>query len=169
MLDEIRLRNEAPDDLDAIRRLNEAAFPTPAEGRLVDLLREAGRLTLSIVAVAGDQIVGHVALSPITVDGSVAGLGLAPLAVDAAYRRQGIGGALIEHSLDRCRELRTPLVVVLGEPAYYRRFGFESASRYGLVDEYGGGDAFQALWLGPTAPRPSGTIKYAPEFSIFGV
>ena len=167
MLNEISLRSERPADVDAIRRLNEAAFPTPAEGRLVDLLREAGRLTLSVVATAGDRIVGHVALSPITVDGEEAGLGLAPLAVDAAHRRQGIGAALVEYALAPCRDLRTPLVVVLGEPSYYGRFGFEPASPHGLTDEYGGGDAFQVLWLNDSLPRPQGPVKYAPEFSIF--
>ena len=169
MLHEIHLRNEQPADIDAIRRLNEAAYPTPAEGRLVDLLREADHLTLSVVALAGKQIVGHVAFSPTSSDGEEAGLGLAPLAVDAAYRRQGIGAALIEHALAQCRSLRTPFVVVLGEPSYYRKFGFEPASTYNLVDEYGGGEAFQILWLNESNPRPRGTVKYAPEFSIFSV
>jgi putative acetyltransferase len=169
LVHEIQLRSEQPADIDAIRRLNEAAFPTPAEARLVDLLREAGRLTLSVVATTEGQIVGHVAFSPITLDGKEFGLGLAPLAVDAAYRRHGIGAAIVEHALANCREMGTPLVVVLGEPHYYSRFGFEPASRHCLVDEYGGGDAFQALWLDPTQLCPSGTVKYAPEFSIFGV
>lgn len=169
MVHEIQLRNECPDDIEAIRRLNEAAFTTPAEGQLVDLMREAGRLTLSVVAVVGYQIVGHVALSPITIDGKEAGLGLAPLAVDADYRRQGIGAALVEFALTQCCVLRTAIVVVLGEPSYYRRFGFEPASPHGLIDEYDGGDAFQVLWLNDSHPRPRGTVKYAPEFSIFAV
>jgi putative acetyltransferase len=167
MVHEIQLRNERLNDIDAIRRVNEAAFPTPAEGRLVDLLREAGRLTISIVAIAGEQIVGHVAFSPITVNGKNVGLGLAPLAVDSAHRRQGIGAALVEHALGQCLELQTPLVVVLGEPSYYGHFGFKPASPHGLIDQYGGGDAFQALWLNESNPYPRGTVKYAPEFSIF--
>jgi putative acetyltransferase len=163
------IRPEQPGDADAIRAVQEAAFPTPAEGALVDALRRSGRLTLSLVAVAHDQIVGHVAFSPITVTGREVGHGLAPLAVLPGRQRQGIGGRLVREGLEWCRKSGVPFVVVLGSPAYYGRFGFGPASRWRLSDEYGGGAAFQVIELCVGSIPPSGgLVKYAPEFAAFG-
>jgi putative acetyltransferase len=162
------IRPEQPRDADAIRAVHEAAFPTPAEGALVDALRRSGRLTLSLVAVVDGQIVGHIAFSPITVAGREVGQGLAPLAVLPGRRRQGIGGRLVREGLNWCQKAAVPLVVVLGSPVYYGRFGFGPASRWGLSDEYGGGAAFQAIELSRgSIPPGGGLVKYAPEFAAF--
>lgn len=168
MTTSMALRYELPSDCDAIRAVHTAAFPTDAEARLVDALRDAGRLTLSLVAMIGDSVVGHVALSPVTIDGETVGLGLAPVAVRPEQQGRGVGGRLIREALDRCRADGVPLVVVLGEPGYYRRFGFVPASRYGLSDPYGGGDAFLAIRLREDRPIPTGLVAYSPEFALFG-
>ena len=94
-----------------------------------------------------DVIVGHVAFSPVSVDGSDGGVGLAPVAVLPVYRRRGVAARLVRDGLAVCAAMGVRFVVVLGEPAYYGRFGFVPARRWGLHDEYGGGDAFQALEL----------------------
>lgn len=162
------IRDEQPGDFDAIHKLVASAFPTDAEARLVDLLRAAGRLHVSLVAVQDEQIIGHVAFSPVTTANDTSHwLGLAPLAVTEAKRRRGVGAALVRAGLHRCGELESPFVVVLGEPDYYGRFGFRAAAKFGLYDAYGGGAAFQVLDLRDTgAPCVGGLVQYAPEFAI---
>ncbi len=158
------IRPETPADIADIHALVAGCFPSDAEARLIDALREADRLSLSLVAEDAGGILGHIAFSPMTgVDG---GLGLAPLAVHAAHRRRGIGAQLARAGLAACADLGARWVVVLGDPAYYGRFGFAPAKRWGLIGEYGGGDAFQALELIPGAITPgAGLIRYAPEFA----
>ena len=165
----MKLRPEAASDRTAIRRVHEAAFPSAAEADIVDTLRDAGDLTISIVAIIDDEIVGHVAFSPVTLNDVDFGLGLAPVAVLPAHQQSGIGSVLIQRGLDECRNRETDWVVVLGDPAYYSRFGFEPASQWGLRDEYGGGDAFQAQILGgnPTSVV-DGLVKYASAFAVAG-
>lgn len=162
----LTVRPERPDDVDQVRTLLTAAFPTDVEARLVDALRNAGRLTDSLVAEDGGRIVGHVAFSPVTIDGTGGGVGLAPVAVLPEYQRKGVGSQLVREGLRRAKEAGAAFAVVLGEPAYYSRFGFEPASRRGLTDEYGGGEVFQVIvWVGTPPP---GVVKYAPEFAMFG-
>jgi putative acetyltransferase len=132
----------------------------------VDALRAAGHLSVSLVAEAGGVPVGHVAFSPVTAGRGPAGAGLGPLAVAAAYRRRGIAARLVQAGLDACRAAGLGWVVVLGEPAYYERFGFRPAAAVGLADEYAGGPAFQALELVPGGlPAGAGRVHYAPEFA----
>lgn len=157
------IREEQPADVSAIDFVLQASFPTFAEARLVQLLRNEGALTLSLVAEVDGQIVGHVAFSPVATAHDRQGVGLAPVAVLDASRRQGIAAKLIPSGLNRCRELSHGWCVVLGDPAYYTRFGFCPASEFGLHDDYGGGDAFQALELIPgTLPVNGGLVKYSP-------
>jgi putative acetyltransferase len=163
----VSIRAEAAGDRDAIHAVHAASFPSDAEARLVDALRDAGRLSLSLVASDQGDIVGHVAFSPVSLRGASAGVGLAPVAVLPAFRRRGIADGLIREGLAACRALGSRFVVVLGEPGYYRRFGFMPASGWGLEDEYGGGDAFQALELEPGAlPPAGGLVRYAEEFDV---
>jgi putative acetyltransferase len=161
------LRVEQAGDRAGIHAVVTSAFPTDAEARLVDRLRDAGDLSLSLVAVdPGSRIVAHIAFSPVTTARGDAGLGLAPLAVLPECQRCGIGSRLIREGLRRCREHGDGWIVVLGEPTYYARFGFEPAPRHGLHDEYGGGDAFQVLALQPGAvPRDAGLVRYAAAFA----
>lgn len=162
------IRAELPGDEAAIRRVHNAAFPSPLEGQLVDDLRRAGRLTISLVALSENEIVGHVAFSPVTIAGEPAGLGLAPIAVLPQFQRRSIGSELIQKALAQCASAGIRSIVVLGSPAYYGRFGFQPAAKWNLSDEYGGGDAFQALELIPgSIPAAGGLVQYAPEFSLF--
>jgi putative acetyltransferase len=162
------VRAERLGDEEAIRAVHEAAFPSDLEARLVDALRSAGRLSESLVAVADGQIIGHVAFSPITCEGAAAGLGLAPLAVLEDFRRRGVGASLVRHGLAAARRSGCKLVVLLGSPTYYGRFGFRSASQWGLTCEFDGGDAFQAIELVQgAAGKTGGQLRYAPEFSSF--
>jgi putative acetyltransferase len=162
------IRAELPGDEDGIRRVHNAAFPSPLESRLVDALRGVGRLTISRVAAIEAEIVGHIAFSPITINDSIVGLGLAPLAVAPSFQRQGIGSILLLDSLGECAANGVGLIVVLGEPSYYSRFGFKHAAQWNLSDEYKGGEAFQAIELITGAiPAGGGLVQYAPEFSIF--
>jgi putative acetyltransferase len=161
-------RPEHARDVAAIRGVLEAAFPTPAEARLVDALRLNGRLSLSIVASDGAGVVGHVAFSPVQV-GEASGLGLAPMAVLPEHQSRGVGALLVREGLATCAAQRHGFVVVLGEPEYYGRFGFERASARGLDNEYGADEAFMVLEVVPgSLPAQGGLVRYAPEFGLVG-
>lgn len=161
------IRPEQIGDLPRIRAALCACFPTDAEARLVDLLRDAGRLSVSLVAETDGAIVGHVAFSPVTTVGGAIGVGLGPVAVLESHRRRGIGGRLIVDGLNACRAVGFDWAVVLGDPAYYGRFGFRPAVDFGLVDEYGGGRAFQVMELSAgRIPIGAGLVRYALEFAV---
>jgi putative acetyltransferase len=159
------VRLERSRDLLAIHALITAAFGRDAEADLVDRLRAAGTLAHSLVAEQGGALLGHVALSPVSVQGAFMPgiLGLAPLAVHPDHQSQGIGGALVEAAITAARRYAAKLVVVLGEPAYYRRFGFRPAAGLGLTCPWPeAGEAFQALVLAPPVPR--GLVRYHDAF-----
>ncbi len=129
----ITIRSERPGDEAAVRRVNLEAFDTPMEADLVDALRATARAYVAFVAVDGEQVVGHVSFTPVTIEGSEArGMNLAPLAVLPARQRQGIGSHLTRHALDELRSQGWAFVVLVGHPGYYPRFGFEPASRYAV-------------------------------------
>lgn len=136
------IRPETPHDAAAIHALLVACFPTDAEARLVDELRAAQRLWVSYVAEVDGQVVGHVAFSPVSTASGAMGVGLAPLAVLQTHRRRGVAADLVTAGLAACRALNCRWSVVLGDPAYYARFGYQTASQFGLSDEYVGGGAF---------------------------
>ena len=161
----VDLRPETPNDHQPIYAVHASSFPTPDEARLVDALRDAGHLTASWVAVATPGVVGHVAFSPVTLAGASGGVGLGPVAVLLEFRQRGVADRLVREGLADCRRRGHTFVVVLGDPAYYHRFGFKPASDWGLRCVYEGGDAFQALELQPGAiPSGGGLVEYAPEF-----
>ena len=164
----VLVRKETPADVQGIHALHVASFPGESEAKLVDALRAAGRLSASLVAVERNELIGHVAFSPVTIDGAVSaiGQGLAPVAVRADYRRRGIAERLVRDGLELCSRAGTGFVVVLGEPRYYARFGFQPARRFALRDEYDAGDAFQVLELvrGAIASE-GGLVRYSPEFA----
>lgn len=129
---EVRLRPEAPEDLVAIRDLIASAFldhphSRQTEGQVLDALRRAGALALSLVAHRDGQVVGHVAFSPVHIAGGAQGwYCLAPLSVQPGRRGAGVGSALVWHGLRTLQQLGAAGVVVFGEPAYFGRFGFRS-------------------------------------------
>ena len=163
------IRREEPGDAASIYIVHCAAFPTDAEARLVDRLRDGGKATVSLIAEVGSKLVGHVLFSPVTAAGPPAskdGLGLAPVAVLPDYQSCGIGAMLIQHGLSACREASYGFVVVLGHPGYYPRFGFRPASDFGISNEYGADEAFMVIELAEGSLPPKGSlIKYAPEFA----
>ena len=165
----IAVRPETPGDVSAVRRINELAFGQPAEADLVDRLRRACGEALSLVADQGG-VVGHILFTPVVVDGAarrIVGMGLAPMAVLPERQRHGVGSALVRHGLERLRERGCPLVVVVGHPEYYPRFGFEPASRHGLRSQWEGipDEAFMALILDRDAMTGvTGVARYRPEF-----
>jgi len=161
----IAVREEGPDDVAAIRAVNDAAFDQPLEGRIVDALRTHGAVRLSLVAEVEGRIVGHILFSPVTSAGGD-GLGLGPMAVTPDHQRRGIGAALIEAALARLRAAGFPFVVVLGHHEYYTRFGFVPASRHGLRCEWDVPDeSFMVHVIDPGATAAAaGLVQYRPEF-----
>jgi putative acetyltransferase len=159
------IRRETSADVPAVRRVEERAFGRAEEAVLVDALRTHDRMLLSLVAEADGRVVGHVAFSLVTV-GSRIGVGLAPLAVLPECQRRGVGAALVRRGLAECRAAGHDFAVVLGEPAYYARFGFEPAARHGVRCEFDAPeDAFMLLALRPGALAGlAGVARYAPEF-----
>ncbi|AWW73416.1 GNAT family N-acetyltransferase [Erythrobacter sp. KY5] len=162
----ITIRPEAPGDEEIIFAITEAAFADMKdsdgdEQHLVGRLREAGDLTLSLVAEDGTRIVGHIAISPVTIsDGSKGWFGLGPVSVWPGVQRAGIGGALVKRAIADMRAAGAKGIVLLGSPKYYSRFGFKHVSQItfsGSSAEY-----FQALLL--DGDMPSGTVTYAPGF-----
>jgi putative acetyltransferase len=166
----MEVRAEKPEDIEAIRRVNIAAFGRESEADLVDRLRGIA-FTLSFVAVASQIVIGHIFFSPITIEGECADdsriLGLAPVAVLPDYQRQGIGSLLIRQGLIECARLGFKAVVVLGSPHYYSQFGFIAAKDKGLRCEYGVPDeAFMVLELRDGSLEGClGTVKYLSEFN----
>ncbi|MBN3570185.1 GNAT family N-acetyltransferase [Burkholderia cenocepacia] len=167
----VTLRDERASEADAIGRVIRAAFAGEPQGgefeqRIVDTLRADGALSVSLVAERDGRIVGHVAFSPVAIGGEPAGsrqwYGLAPLAVRPDCQRQSIGAGLVRTGLDALRRLGARGCVVLGEPAYYTRFGFEPHGDIvfpGVPPEY-----FLALPFDESAPLPAGDVRYHDVF-----
>ena len=165
---DITLRPEIPADHAEVRRVNELAFSQPAEADLVDALRAAGAATLSLVAVYEGRVVGHILFSPVTVAsprGDFAAVGLAPMAVLPELQKQGVGSLLVQAGLDQLRRAGHEVVVVLGHPGYYPRFGFERSGAHGIRWEHDAPDeAFMVLELRPGAlGGRGGVVRYRPE------
>lgn len=166
------IRPHEPHDAPAVRDLLTLAFPIDAEARLVESLAEENSIVSALVAerdsASAGPIAGFLACSPVTLDGQpTTGVGLAPLAVHPDDRSAGLGAALITAGLKQCTDIGAEFAVVLGEPGYYTRFGFEPASRAGLSSVYQAGDAFMARELTPGGLPGPGLIRYAPAFDIF--
>lgn len=164
------IRSETPSDVAEVRELLRASFPTDGEARLVDALRDSDAEVMSLVAMLDGKVVGHIMFSPVTFEPSWSGskaFGLAPLAVAKEHRELGIGAELVREGMTRCAEHAAQLVVVLGDPPYYHRFGFEKARPFGLLNEYGVNDPFMVHWLTRHPPRDERPrlVKYHPAFA----
>lgn len=163
------IRLESDQDHDTVRTVNRLAFKQDAEARLVDALRASGFAPASLVAEINSQVVGHIMFSDlpiITPAGSVAALALAPMAVLPEFQRQGIGSALVRRGLEVCKEQGQPIVVVLGHPDFYPRFGFSAKLAEPLKSPYGGRPSFMAVELVPGALEGvAGKVVYSPPFN----
>jgi putative acetyltransferase len=167
---DINIRSEQAKDIEQVREVLCAAFPTDAESRLVDALRANDKAIISLVAAQAEQVLGHILFSPVSTSPltEAKGIGLAPVAVRPEVQSQGIGSHLIEQGLHLCKELGYDYCVVLGDPKYYQRFGFEKASQFGLQNEYGVDDEFMVIRFSKREV-PQGLVRYAPEFGMFSV
>ncbi len=164
------VRSEQPQDVLSIREVNRRAFGQEQEASVVDKLRKNCNDILSLVALAEDEVVGHILFSPALIEGengSIVGSGLAPLAVLPGYQRQGVGSELVKTGIARIREDGFPYIIVLGHPEYYTRFGFEPASKFGITSEWEVPDgAFMILILDEKAMSGmSGVAKYRQEWA----
>lgn len=167
----ISIRHERRGDEAQIYEVNLRAFGRKEEADIVNVLRDSCLERISLVAELDKRIVGHVLFSPATIqDGErkVVGATLAPLAVLPEYQKIGIGSALTRAGLDAMRRAGEPFVVLVGHPTYYPRFGFERASKYGLVCEYSQApdDAFMIIVLDRQRMQGvKGTVRFPPEFA----
>jgi putative acetyltransferase len=161
------IRPEISSDAPSIHTLTAEAFrDTPhsnhTEQFIVESLRNADALSVSLVADDQGSIVGHVAVSPIFIsDGSMGWYGLGPISVLPAAQGQGVGSLLMQEALSKLHELGAAGCVLLGDPAYYARFGFKPEPELvlpGVPEEY-----FQALSFG--AGVPSGVVTYHAAFT----
>jgi len=164
----MQIRLERPQDAATIHALTEAAFhgmpfSNQTEARVIEGLRATGALTLSLVATEADDVIGHVAFSPVTVGGKAVGwYGLGPVSVWPARQRTGVGKALIRDGLEQLRALGAGGCVLLGDPRYYHRFGFENDPDLYVVGVPQG--AFQCLTF--AGARPKGQVSFHPAFDV---
>jgi putative acetyltransferase len=165
----VSVRAETREDREGIREVNRRAFGRDDEARLVDALRSGGYSRLSLVAEENGKTVGHILFSELpilTEGGRTEALALAPLAVIPDRQRQGIGSLLVRNGLKACAEAGHRIVVVLGHPDFYPRFGF-SAYQAGKLKAPFSGPAFMALELVEGALfGVTGEVSYPPPFGL---
>jgi len=159
------IRDEEEADRAAIRDLVTAAFGQSDEADLVDWLRADGDSVISLVAVDEDRIVGHVLFS--RMKSALRALGMAPVSVSPQRQRSGIGSRLVRAGLERAAEEGWQAVFVVGEPDYYRRFGFDAALAQGFSSPYSG-PYLMAIALDGQLPASTGKIEFAPAFARLG-
>jgi putative acetyltransferase len=159
------IRGEKQADSQAIHELVAAAFRRPDEAVVIDRLRSASACVISLVAVEGDEIVGHVVFSRMIAP--FRALGLGPISVKPSRQHTGIGSLLIRTGLDQAREAGWQGVFVLGDPRFYSRFGFDPDLAGGFICRYSG-PQLMALALGNELPTREGVIEYASAFDSLG-
>ena len=165
----VSVRPERPEDEPDIYHVNREAFGRDEEAGLVDAVRRAGAAILSLVADRDGQVVGHILFSPVTIEGeeeTYPAVGLGPMAVLPDYQGQGIGSQLVEAGLAACHEISYGIVIVLGHPDYYPRFGFRPATLHGIRWEHDVPDeVFMVVELRKGAlAGVSGIVSYHPAF-----
>lgn len=162
----MQIEAEQPADLDAIARLTEAAFRNlphsdQREAQIISALREANALLLSLVMRDADTVIGHIAFSPVTLtDSDGAWHGLGPVSVDPLFQGKGIGSGLITEGLKRLKAMGSAGCTVVGDLAFYQRFGFQHIKGLGytgIPDQYVMAQAFGD-------ERPIGLITYHQAF-----
>jgi putative acetyltransferase len=152
-----------------VRSINEAAFGRPDEADLVDSLRSEGAVVLSVVAEVEQRVTGHVLFSRMSIEtsnGPVPAAALAPVAVLPGYQRRGIGGQMIRYGLDLLRARGEQIVIVVGHPDYYPRFGF-SGEKTRFLESPFPPEAFMAVELGSGALEGiRGKVRYPAAFGL---
>ena len=166
----IVIRNETHDDVCAITEVTIAAFKTleisnRTEQFIIEALRAAKALTVSLVAEMDVRVIGHIAFSPVTIsDGTPNWYGLGPVSVLPEHQRKGIGKALIKEGLSRLKDMNAQGCCLVGHPDYYRKFGFKNTS--GLVHEGVPQEVFFALSF--DGHTPQGTVAFHEGFKADG-
>ena len=164
----VLIRDEVDTDAGAISEVTIAAFSTleisnHTEQFIIEALREAGALSLSLVAEKDGRVIGHIAFSPVRIsDGTQNWYGLGPVSVSPEYQRQGIGKALIEEGLNRLKALGARGCCLVGHPEYYKKFGFENTKK--LVCEGVPREVFFVLAF--DGQIPGGTVRFHEAFSV---
>jgi putative acetyltransferase len=162
------VRPEQPDDYDSIREVHERAFaPRVQEAAIVEDLRAEGSCVadLTLVALRGDDVVGHVCISRAHVDSALPILVLGPMGVLPEFQRRGAGSALMREALGRAAKTDFPLVSVVGHSTYYPRFGFERASGYGIIAPFEvPSGAWMVYRLPAHRPEARGKVVYPDGF-----
>ena len=164
----VTVRPERPEDSDAARVVNDRAFGADSgEAELVDALRAGGATVpeLCLVAVDGDAVVGHILFSRARLSSGHEVLALAPMAVLPEHQRSGVGSQLAKAALRRAAATDFPLVVVLGHPEFYPRFGFQPAVDYGIAAPWDvPAEAWTVVPLPAYDPGARGVVTYADAF-----
>ena len=166
----IVIRNETDADVDIISEVTIAAFKSlqisnHTEQFIIEALRAAKALTVSLVAEMDGRIIGHIAFSPVNIsDGTRNWYGLGPVSVLPEYQRKGIGKALIQEGLSQLKELNAQGCCLVGHPDYYKKLGFKNLS--GLVHEGVPQEAFLALSFDGHIPQ--GTVTFHEGFKADG-
>ena len=169
-MDIIVIREESPEDIPAVYRINEAAFGRSHEALLVKRLRDRKAIIHSLVAEEEGELIGHVLFSPIMIQGEsgvvVVACALGPVAVLPEKQKEGVGSMLIEAGIKLCHRAGYAAMFVLGHPSYYPRFGFRPAGQFGISCAYKvPEEAFMVLELQEGALQGvSGVAHYHPEF-----
>jgi len=163
------IRPETAEDIPGISRVEELAFEKPDEANIVDGIRARDGVTLSLVALEGEEIIGHVLFSLVTIeDGKrvVEGVGLGPVAVLPSHQKLGVGSVLCHEGLTQLAKMGHKIAVVLGHSEYYPRFGFQSANDYDIRCKWDvPPGVFMVMELEPGAlDGVTGMVSYAPEF-----
>ncbi|MGV3548179.1 GNAT family N-acetyltransferase [Rhizobium sp.] len=161
----MNIREELTADVESIRAVTQAAFAdmphsSQTEAAIIDALRAAGAIRLSLVAVERGAVIGNVVFSDVTIDGRDGWVGLGPISVKPGLQRGGVGSALVRAGLEQMRSERAAGCVLVGDPAYYDRFGFKAVSGLGydgVPDEYVLARAFSGA-------VPTGAIAYHSAF-----
>jgi putative acetyltransferase len=162
----VEIRSESPADVQKIEAVTASAFlnaphTSHTEQYIVNALRRAGKLSVSLVAMLDDALIGHIAISQVSIsDGTLGWFGLGPISVLPQHQRRGIGSQLIREALRILRERGASGCVVLGEPEYYGRFDFRTDPSLvfpGIPPEY-----FQAVSF--SSSKPHGTVTYHDAF-----
>lgn len=168
----VEIRQERDEDIPVISEIHRVAFGGETEPNLVEAIRESDGFIpeLSIVAKVDGDVVGHILFSPITIEtkaDSVPVLSLAPMGVLPDHQNQGIGSELVKTGLAECQKLGHYIVIVIGYPKYYTRFGFVPASKKGLKVSFDVPDEAFMVFEGITGALEgvSGTVIYPPFFN----
>ena len=170
MESEIAIRGETTGDIGAIAEVTTAAFETLAisnhtEQFIIEALRAAGALTVSLVAEVDGRVIGHIAFSPVTIsDGTPSWYGLGPVSVLPEYQRQGIGKALIREGLSRLKGMHARGCCLVGHPEYYKKLGFDNIP--GLVHEGVPSEVFLAMSF--DSHTPQGSVTFHEGFRATG-